>query len=342
MKQNLTWSWVFSFAMFFFAPLLLLAQKDDRNKEDKKEVQQIIITRKADKVGKVVIEVNGDNVTVNGKSLDDYKDGDIKVKVNKLRDLESLSRIPGMGAWNFNGDVNSMFLEDENRAMLGVTTEKAENGAEVKVVTKESAAEKAGLKENDIITKVDDTKIEDPDDLSAAIRKHKPGDKVTVTYLRDKKEQKATAELAKWKGINAFGMTVPGNNFKMEMPDMDFEHIMPKLQTLPRVMTPNGQNWNWSRSGGGPKLGISVQDTDDGKGVKVIEVDDESNAEKAGIKEEDVITEVDGKAVNSADEIAKIIRESKEKISVMIKLQRGGKTQNIEVKMPRRLKTADL
>lgn len=132
--------------------------------------------------------------------------------------------------------------------------------------------------------------------------------------------------------------TTPG--FKMDMGDMDFDKIMPKIREMPRVMAPNGQNWSWS--GGTPKLGLSVQDTDDGKGVKVIEVDNESNAEKAGIKEDDIITEVDGKAVNSTDEIAKIIRESKEKVSVMIKLQRSGKTQNIEVKMPRKIKTADL
>ena len=349
MKQNMIKTVVFSFAVMMLAPASLLAQKEEKDKEtkDKKDVQQIIITRKNDKDEKVIIEVNGDKVTVNGKPLDEYKgkDGDIKVRVNKLRDLESLSRIPGTGVWNFKGNGNenfNFFSEDANRAMLGVITEKAEKGVEVREITKESAAEKAGLKENDIITKIDDIKIDDPDELSAAIKKHKPGDKVTVTYLRDKKEQKTTAELTKWKGVNAFGMTAPGGNFKMEMPDMDFEHIMPKLQTLPRVMTPNGQNWNWSWSGGGPKLGLSVQDTDDGKGVKVIEVDDESNAEKAGIKEDDVITEVDGKTVNGADEMAKIIRESKDKVSVMIKLQRGGKTQNIEVKMPRKLKTADL
>jgi serine protease Do len=224
--------------------------------------------------------------------------------------------------------------------MLGVTTEKVEQGVEIQDITAESAAEKAGLKENDIITKIDDKKIEDPDQLSKVIREHKPGDKVTVTYLRDKKENKVTAELTKWKGLNMF-TTTPG--FKMDMGDMNLENIMPKAPIKPRMMAPYEQNrnFNWS-FGGGPKLGISVQDTDDGKGVKVIEVDEESNAEKAGIKEDDIITDVDGKSVNSADEIAKIIRESKDKISVMIKLQRGGKTQNIEVKMPRKLKTADL
>jgi serine protease Do len=344
MKQYMMKFLAFSFAIALLAPATLLAQKEEKDKAEskdkmeKKDVQQIIITRKNDKADKIVVEINGDKITVNGKPLDEYKDkgGDISVRLQKLKELESLSRIPGMSYnWNMNndGDNFKVFKEDANQAMLGVTTEKTENGVEIQDISNESAAEKAGLKENDIITKIDDTKVESPDDLSSAIKKHKPGDKVSVTYLRDKKEQKVTAELTKWKGANMFS-TMP--DFKMDMGDMNLENMMPKLKTLPRM----NQNWNWT--GGGPKLGLSVQDTDDGKGVKVIEVDEESNAEKAGIKEGDVITEVDSKAVNSADEVAKIIRESKDKVSVMIKLQRSGKTQNIEVKIPRKLKTADL
>ena len=71
-------------------------------------------------------------------------------------------------------------------------------------------------------------------------------------------------------------------------------------------------------------------------------MDEDGNAAKAGIKEDDVITEVDGKAVNSADEIAKLIKESKDKVSVKIKLLRKGKIETVEVKIPRKLKTADL
>ena len=327
----------FVFVVALLVPASLLAQKDEKEKDKEAKVksdgEQIIITRKAGKSDKVIIEINGDKVTVNGKPLDEYKDkdGDVSVRLHKLKTLEGL-RSPG--AWSFNGNDNfnfDLFSEDANHAMLGVTTEKAEQGVEIQSITKESAAAKAGLKEKDIITKIDDKKIDDPDDLSKTIRAHKPGDKVTVTYLRDKKEQKATAELTKWKGVNVF-KTAPG--FKMDMGDMNLG------RTIPRVATPFGQNWSWS--GGGPKLGLSVQDTEVGKGVKVIEVDEESNAAKAGIKEDDVITEVDGKAVNGADEMAKMVKESREKVSIMVKLQRAGKTQNIELKMPRKIKTADL
>lgn len=87
--------------------------------------------------------------------------------------MDSLSyfRTPKSGAWSFNGnDDVTAFGGNENRAMLGVTTEKVEEGAEITSVNKESAADKAGLKENDIITKVDDATISSPDDLSAAVK----------------------------------------------------------------------------------------------------------------------------------------------------------------------------
>jgi serine protease Do len=325
-------------------PVALLAQKEEKDKEkkekdkEKSEVQQVIITRKGDKDEKVIVEVNGDKVTVNGKPIDEYKGDNVIVRRNRSRD--SWSSGDGQNSWGFNGNNSFSYFgnSDSNRAMLGVTTEKSDKGVEIQDITsKESGAAKGGLKEGDIITKIDDKKIEDPDALTSTIRSHKPGDKVTVTYLRDDKEQKTTVELGKWKGVNVFS-TNPG--YKMDMGDMNFD-VMPKIQGIPRTNT-RPYSFNYNYSSGAPKLGLSVQDTDDGKGVKVIEVDDESNAKKAGIKEDDIITEVEGKAVNSADEVAKIIKESKDKTSVMVKLTRSGKTQNIEVKIPRKLKTADL
>jgi serine protease Do len=329
-----------------FAALLLLTSfsvpafsqvEKEKDKDKKKEVEQIIITLKGDKKDKIVIEVNGDKITVDGKPVEDLKDEDIKVYRNKFRNADGFHAytLPRSRDWNFDWDGQNhfnLFSGDENRAMLGVVTKEAKDGAEVTDVTEESAAEKAGIKKGDVISKIGDTKIETPDDLTAAIRKHKPGDKVTITLQRNKKEQKVTAELGKWKGINSFAIAP-------RMPDMKIlEETLPRIQAVPRA--PFGQNWYWS--GGSPRLGLSVQDTDDGKGVKVIEVDEDSNAAKAGVKEDDIITHLNDKEVNSADEVAKLVKENKDKVSVQLKIIRDGKTQNIEVKMPRKLKTADL
>ncbi|MCG2614458.1 PDZ domain-containing protein [Terrimonas sp. NA20] len=326
-----------SFTLLMSAAILpasLLAQSD-KNK-DSKDAEQIIITLKGDTKETLVLELKGDKLTVNGKDVKDL-DGDVSVQRNKIKDVKSLAITRGGGnrySYNYNNDNFNSLAFDDNRAMLGVTSEKVDNGAEVREVTTGSAAEKIGLKKGDVITKIDDKKIDSPDDLSAAVRKHKAGEKVTVTYLRDKKEQKGVAELTKWKGVTVYGNSP--ENFQFDLGDLgDLSKI------TPRINNNFGQNWSWS-GGNGQKLGLSVQDSEDGKGVKVINLDDEGSAAKSGLKEDDVITEIDGKAVNSADEVAKIVRESREKISINVKLLRDGKAQSLDVKIPRKLKTANL
>jgi serine protease Do len=114
MKKNLVKAFAFSFAIALFAPASLLAQKEEKDKEvkeqkEKKDVQQIIITRKNDKADKVVVEINGDKITVNGKPLDEYKDkdGDISVRLQKYKEMESLSRIP---EWAQTGIIMAMAI----------------------------------------------------------------------------------------------------------------------------------------------------------------------------------------------------------------------------------------
>ena len=323
-------------ASLLIAPVAIHAQDEkEKDKSDKKDVDQIIITRKNADKGKVTVEIDGDKVTVNGKPIEDIKGDDITVNRHKIKDGTTVMAYnsPG-GSWsyNWNNDDNyKMLYDDGNTAMLGVVTESDDDGLKITDITEGSGADKAGLKEDDIITKVDDKKVDDPDDLTKLIRSHKPGDKVNITYLRDKKEQKVTAELGKWKGsdFNAFNM-----------PNMNFDVIAPNAGAHPKIKIAPGQYYSFSDNR--PKLGLSVQDTEDGKGVKVIDVDDEGNGQKAGVKENDIITSINDKEVNSADEVARIVRESRDKPSLMLKIKRAGKIQNIEVRMPRKLKTADL
>ncbi|MFZ1301298.1 MAG: trypsin-like peptidase domain-containing protein [Candidatus Microsaccharimonas sp.] len=61
----------------------------------------------------------------------------------------------------------------------------SDNGS---AVASGSPAEKAGLKDGDIITKVNDDVVGEQGSLSSIIGQYKPGDTVTITYLRDGKE----------------------------------------------------------------------------------------------------------------------------------------------------------
>ncbi|MCW2549073.1 MAG: peptidase and chymotrypsin/Hap, partial [Mycobacterium sp.] len=56
-------------------------------------------------------------------------------------------------------------------------------------------ADKAGLKEGDVITKVDSKTIGDVDELVAATRLHKVGDVVTLTYERAGKSHTVSVTL---------------------------------------------------------------------------------------------------------------------------------------------------
>ena len=300
------------------------AQKDKEKDKSDKERQTIVINRSGDVNEKTVIEINGDKVTINGKDAKDNKD--VSVNVHRFKDWGSLAPTIAQGNWNmhFDDEGFSLLTEDSNRAMLGVVTDEHDKGAEIESVSKESAAEKAGLKEGDVITKIGDDKIEETGDVTKAVRSRKPGDKVTITYLRDGKEQKTTAELGKWKGVNLSAITAPRVSV-----------------TPPRVYGPEFRG-NTFTYGGRPKLGLSIQDTEDGKGVKVLEVDEESAAAKAGLREGDIITHLGDNEIESTDELRREVTRSTQQHNFNFKVLRNGKSQNFEVKIPRKLKTADL
>lgn len=62
------------------------------------------------------------------------------------------------------------------------------NGIYVAEVSADGAAAAAGLKEGDVITSIDGKTIEKFGQLQELLVNHRPGDKVSVTYLRDKKK----------------------------------------------------------------------------------------------------------------------------------------------------------
>ncbi len=64
------------------------------------------------------------------------------------------------------------------------------DGARIQEITAGSPAEKAGLKEGDVITAVAGKPVTGSSDAVVAIRSHQPGEKVTLTVRRDGKERK--------------------------------------------------------------------------------------------------------------------------------------------------------
>ena len=296
--------------------------------------QEIIIRQKTDKDARITVEIKNGDVLINGKPAGEYEDANVAITKRKIKPMKqgtlymdggdmAMSPFRKGGGWGLD--------EAGDRAFLGVTSLRPEGGpagAKIGEISPGSAAEKAGLKEGDLITKVDEIVIEGPEDLSHAIQKYHPDDKVTLTIKRDGKEQKVTATLGQTKESMMFRQFNGPN-------DQDFQQFFKELNP------PGAYNFKYNYNNS-EKLGIRAQDTEDGKGVKVLYVDGESAASKAGIKEGDIIVSFDGNQVNDATTLARVARDSRTKPSVHVSVLRNGKTMDLEVKNPRKLKTADL
>ncbi|MBV8981170.1 MAG: trypsin-like peptidase domain-containing protein [Acidimicrobiia bacterium] len=86
--------------------------------------------------------------------------------------------------------VTTVTVTSDIQQRLGLS---ASSGALVQDVTSGSGADNAGLQSGDVIQKFGGDTVSSADDLSAAVRKHQPGDKVDVTYQRG--NQKLTASV---------------------------------------------------------------------------------------------------------------------------------------------------
>ena len=90
-----------------------------------------------------------------------------------------------------------IFAYDKN--IIPYIDEKAEvtQGIYVGQIALDSNAAKTGLKIGDVITKIDDLKLNKMCDLRCYIYTKKPGDEVNLTILRNNKEQQVKVTLGK-------------------------------------------------------------------------------------------------------------------------------------------------
>jgi putative serine protease PepD len=86
------------------------------------------------------------------------------------------------------------------RTVLGATPESTfrgpAGGVRLQAVAPGGPAEQAGLKAGDVIMRVEDDGLEDPEDLIALVRKYAPGAVVTVHYQRSGADLSASVTLA--------------------------------------------------------------------------------------------------------------------------------------------------
>lgn len=335
---------------------VLIEKKSDGDKKKKKETQEIIIRKTGDKNIKLKVEMDGDYITVNGKPLSEFKDKDVTINKKKI----TISDGDKIMSWNFNNNEQDWekwgeafgknfeksfeghWEQDDNNesAFLGVSTDTDTEGAKITAVTKGSAAEKAGLEKGDIITKINEEPISSPEALSDVIGFKKPAEEVKVAYKRNGKSKTTTATLGKRKEARAYSFNNPQPRiFAFPSPGAPVAPNMEGMQDQLAEMQEHSFNF---LPMGRKKLGLKIQDTEEENGVKVIAVEDSSAAAIAGLKHADVITEINGKKITNTDEAREELFPDEEKKLYKIKAKREGKEMDFEVKIPKKLKTANL
>ncbi len=289
---------------------------------------------------KTFITIDGKTIITDGNEAPSNKPKNIKIhrKIFKdgkvIEDSEGSDELMGDGLSKefemiFDNKMGETFSSKPG-AQLGVLTGPNDKGAEIKEVKEGTVAQKAGLLEGDIITSVNGQKIDGPEQLVSVIKSKKPGDEVSIGYLRAEKAASMKIKLGEGPSVSiakAFGLPLENGDPRI------FDRMIPQ-EGFPRTF--NFQNPKAPR----PKLGLEIQDTEDGKGVKVLNVLPELPASKSGLKKDDVIISINDEKMSDVDVARKSLREVNG--SAKLKVRRGSQMLDIELKLPKPLKKASL
>lgn len=183
---------------------------------------------------------------------------------------------------------------------LGVRVTDQNGQALVQGVIPGSPADKAGVKQGDVITAVDSTQVHSSADLRNALSSKKSGDTVSLTVNRNGASQQLSVTLGE---LPARGGQSANRGFLGV--------------TVQNATDADKQQYNLSST----------------DGALVSSVQSGGAAGTAGIKQGDLITAVNGAAVHNVTDLTNALKNSKPGDSVTIQYQRAGAQQSASVKL---------
>jgi serine protease Do len=138
-------------------------------------------------------------------------------------------------------------------------------------------------------------------------------------------------------------MMFKSDDMNAPLPKLDGKVTELKIaKGMPLDMSQLGEAFALSLFNDGPKIGISIEDVTEGSGAKVLEVTEGSPAAKAGIAKNDIITSVDGVYIKDVSTLQERAETLKEGDTLLIKLTRDGKSKEASVKIPKKVKKANI
>jgi serine protease Do len=182
-----------------------------------------------------------------------------------------------------------------------------EEGALVADVEPDGPADKAGIRNGDVIVQVNDQAITDPQDLQLTVAGIAPDTTVALTIVRDGKQQTIDVRLG-------------------ELPSKDVQVAQTTPAGKPNVLD-----------------GITIGDIDpsirrqfslpeDISGVVVTQIDPESVGAEAGLRVGDVIQEMNRKELTSAEQAVSLSNEIEKEETVLLRVVSKGQSRFVVLK----------
>jgi serine protease Do len=274
-------------------------------------------------------------------------------------DAERTFALPSIGG---EGSYLGVFLEEVTAERMKELNLSEERGAIVMKVVEGSPAEKAGLKENDVIVSFNGRRVDSVRELQRLLSETPADRNVSMEIMRGGAHQTIGATLSK--RSNTFNFVMPELNGNLlgqgedarrraEESRRRMEEFFHRDKDGMKLLTPDFGNFTFVNPGGsqsfrGTRLGVTAESlTDqlseyfgvkDGRGVLVTEVYADSAAAKAGLKAGDVITAIDDEKIKDVTGLVTALT-SKGEGAVRVKIVRNQTEQTITVTLQKRAST---
>ena len=305
-----------------------ITSQDSSNKSDK---EIIIIERTLDENGREISKI------ITRKKESDFSDEELNELIENgtfQRDFDDYSR-------SFRLDEFDWPFQNDNKPTIGLSLRFEEDKAIVSKVMPGSDAFEKDVREGDQLISINSLPISTYEDVQESLNGRSVGDEVKVVVIRDGIELEKRIELRinlfgemgftfpeEW-GENGFFFDLNGEGeFKLFadslLRDYDFRRLMPDLGTED-YRTELGEVEEKGQ------LGVFIEDTQEG--VLITEVIEDSPAEKAGLREGDVITRMNDEVITSYRELLMVMKSKTKGDKISIDVKRKNKIKKVEVKL---------
>lgn len=190
-----------------------------------------------------------------------------------------------------------VMIRDIDKKTMKAMGLKSRHGALVPQVEAGSAADKAGIKAGDVITKIDQYEIKQAHDLPIRVARHRPGDKVRIEIIRDGK-------------VKVIPVTVEA------MPDDETASLSSREE---HKKASHGLELDTLTDEAAEALRVRAK-----KGVVVKQILRGSPAAQSGIERGDVIVKVNGRVVDSVKAFNKQAKVLEDDVALRVLIDRHG------------------